>query len=183
MSLQGINGIAAAHFTDVGINTTVIASVLSVHSIVLCSSKFLAGFSYDKLGLRITLLICELFGVCSFAALAFSGSTSIGIALAFAWGAMSALALPLETVMVPLVAADLFGEKEYPKIMGIFVSINTAGFAFGTPVANLIFDICGTYRPVLMVIAAAMLAMMVGFHFIIKSANAQRKDLEKAVNN
>ena len=162
-----------------GIDTGAIATVLSVHSVVLCTSKFLAGVSYDKLGLRVTLIICELFGICSFVALALSSSAMIG--MAYAWAAMSALALPLETVMVPLIAADLFGEKEYPRIMGIFVSINTAGFAFGTPVANLIYDFCGTYRPVLYVIAGAMLAMIFGFHFIIKAANAEKKALEDSV--
>ena len=111
MGLQGINGIAAAHLGDVGIDKGVIATVLSVHSVVLCFSKFLAGFSYDKLGLRKTLLICEFCGVCSFVTLALSGNAGAGIVFAFTWGAISALALPLETVMVPLIAADLFGEN------------------------------------------------------------------------
>ena len=175
MGLQGINGIAAAHLGDVGIDKGVIATVLSVHSVVLCFSKFLAGFSYDKLGLRKTLLICEFCGVCSFVTLALSGNAGAGIVFAFTWGAISALALPLETVMVPLIAADLFGEKDNARIMGIFVSVNTAGFAFGTPVANAIFDIAGTYVPVLYVIAAAMLAIMVGFWFILNAVEKEKK--------
>lgn len=175
MGLQGINGIAAAHLGDVGIDKGVIASVLSVHSVVLCFSKFLAGFSYDKIGLQKTLLICEFCGVCSFVTLALSGNAGAGIIFAFTWGAVSALALPLETVMVPLIAADLFGEKDNARIMGIFVSVNTAGFAFGTPVANAIFDIFGTYVPVLYVIAGAMLAIMIGFCFIIRAAEKEKK--------
>lgn len=175
MGLQGINGIAGTHLKDVGIDKGVVASILSVHSVVLCFSKFLAGFSYDKLGLRRTLLICEFCGVCSFVALALSGSAGTGIVFAFVWGAVSALALPLETVMVPLIAADLFGEKDHARLMGIFVSINTAGFAFGTPVANAIFDIAGTYVPVLYAIAVAMLAIMVGFWFIINATEKEQK--------
>jgi len=177
MGLQGINGIAGTHLKDVGIDKGVVASILSVHSVVLCFSKFLAGFSYDKLGLRRTLLICEFCGVCSFVALALSGSAGTGIVFAFVWGAVSALALPLETVMVPLIAADLFGEKDHARLMGIFVSINTAGFAFGTPVANAIFDIAGTYVPVLYAIAAAMLAIMVGFWFIINATEKEQARL------
>lgn len=182
MALQGINGIAAAHLGDVGIDKGVIASVLSVHSIVLCSSKFLAGLSYDKLGLRKTLLICEFCGVCSFLTLAYSGSGSWGTAFAFAWGAFSALALPLETVMVPLIAADLFGEQDHARIMGIFVSVNTAGFAFGAPACNAIFDVIGTYVPMLLVIACAMLAIMAGFHFIIKAADKEHAALTEGAN-
>ena len=175
MGLQGITGIAGTHLKDVGIDKGMVASVLSAHSVVLCFSKFLAGFSYDKIGLRKTLLICEFCGVCSFVALALAGGSGAGVIFAFAWGALAALALPLETVMVPLIAADLFGEKDNARIMGIFVSVNTAGFAFGTPVANAIFDIFGTYNPALYIIAGAMLAIMVGFWFIINAAEKEKK--------
>ncbi len=175
MGLQGITGIAGTHLKDVGIDKGMVASVLSAHSVVLCFSKFLAGFSYDKIGLRKTLLICEFCGVCSFVALALAGGSGTGVIFAFAWGALAALALPLETVMVPLIAADLFGEKDNARIMGIFVSVNTAGFAFGTPVANAIFDLFGTYNPALYIIAGAMLAIMVGFWFIINAAEKEKQ--------
>ena len=180
MSLQGINGIAAAHLGDVGMNKNIVATVLSVHSVVLCISKLLAGFSYDKLGLRRTLLICELFGVLSFLALAFSGSDSIGVTNAIAWSVLSALAMPLETVMVPLIAADMFGEKDFSKMVGIFVSMNTAGYAFGTPVANLIFDQCGTYTPMLLLTATIMLLIAGSFWFIINTAERVRKQIVTA---
>jgi MFS family permease len=183
MGLQGITGIAGTHLKDVGIDKGLVATILSTHSVVLCGSKFLAGLSYDKLGLRKTLLICEFCGVCSFVALALSGSSSAGTALAFAWSALAALSLPLETVLVPLIAADLFGDKEFAKIMGIFVSVNTAGFAFGTPTANAIFDIFGTYTPALYIIAGAMLAIMVGFWFIINASEKEKKKLVAVEEN
>lgn len=177
MSLQGINGIAGAHLGDVGIDTGFVATVMSIHSIVLCGSKLFAGFSYDKLGLRYSLMICELFGVLSFVALALAGSDGFGIGCAVAWGALSSMALPLETVMVPLIAADLFGEKEYAKLVGLFVSINTAGYALGTPLANVIFDIWKTYVPVLFIFAGIMLCMVVAFVFITGAAEKTRKQV------
>ena len=183
MSLQGINGIAAAHLGDVGMDKGIVATVLSVHSVVLCMSKLLAGFSYDKLGLRRTLLICELFGVLSFLALAFSGSDSVGTANAIAWSVLSALAMPLETVMVPLIAADMFGEKDFSKMVGIFVSMNTAGYAFGTPVANLIFDQCGTYKPMLLLTASIMVLIAGSFWFIINAAGHLRRQIVSVEGN
>lgn len=174
MSLQGINGIAAAHLSDVGIRTGFVATVLSIHSVALCGSKLFAGFSYDKLGLRFTILVCELFGIGSFLTLAFSNGTPAGMGCAVAWAIMSALALPLETVMVPLIAADLFGEKDFSKLMGIFVSVNTAGYAFGTPIANLIFDRKGSYMPVLYLIAGLMAVVMIGVQYVITAANKTR---------
>ena len=177
MSLQGINGIAGSHLKDVGIDTGFVATVMSIHSIVLCGSKLFAGFSYDKLGLRYSLMICEMFGVLSFIALALAGSSGFGIGCAVAWGALASMALPLETVMVPLIAADLFGEKEYPKLVGLFVSINTAGYALGTPLANVIFDIFKTYVPVLYIFAGVMLCMIVGFVFITGASEKTRKQV------
>lgn len=174
MSLQGINGIAAAHLGDVGIDAGFVATVLSLHSIVLCGSKFLAGFSYDKLGLRVTLIICELFALLSFLALALSGIGSFGMICAAAWGVLSSMALPLETVMVPLIAADLFGERDFSKLVGIFVSLNTAGYALGSPTANLIYDVCGTYLPMLYMIALIMLVIIFAFSFIIDAAGKVR---------
>lgn len=177
MCLQGINGIAAAHLGDVGVDKGVVATVLSVLSVGLCISKLLAGISYDKLGLQATLLICECFGVLSFLALAVSDNSNFGITAAIAWAVLSSLALPLETVMVPLIAADMFGEKDFSKMVGIFVSVNTAGYAFGTPVANLIFDQCGTYKPMLFMTALTMLLIAGGFWFITNAAGRVRKQI------
>lgn len=177
MSLQGINGIAAAHFGDVGMDKNFVATVLSIHSIVLCGSKFLAGFSYDKLGLRVTLIICEVCGLLSFLAMALAGADAFGMGCAAVWGVLSALALPLETVMVPLITADLFGEQDFSKLVGIFVALNTAGYAFGTPTFNLFYDILETYVPVFYLIVPIMLATIVSFHFIIKTAEKLRQQL------
>ena len=66
--------------------------------------------------------------------------------MAMIYGVLSSLAMPLETVMLPLITADLFGEKVYSKLLGIIVSINTAGYALGAPIFNLVYDACGTYQ-------------------------------------
>lgn len=83
--------------------------------------------------------------------------------------------------MVPLIAADLFGEREFSKMVGIFVSVNTAGYALGTPLFNLVYDICGSYLPVFCTIIPVMLLIAVSFHFIINSADAIRRQQEQNV--
>jgi MFS family permease len=91
--------------------------------------------------------------------------------------------MPLETVMVPLIAADMFGEKDFYKMVGIFVSINTAGYAFGTPIANLIFDQFGTYKPMLFLTAILMLMIAVSFYFIINVAERVRTQVMQTPNS
>lgn len=175
MSLQGIHGIAATHMYDVGLNTDYVSTVLSISSLVLAVSKFLVGFSYDKFGLRATLTICDLFGFGAFVCLAYAAPTGVGQGLAMGYGVMASLALPLETVMVPLIAADLFGEKDFPKLLGIFVSLNTAGYALGTPVANLVFESTGSYQPILLFCGIVMVAIALVFQFVLNASDRQRK--------
>ena len=181
MSLQGIHGIAATHMYDMGLDKNYVATVLSVSSLVLTCSKFLVGFSYDKLGLRVTVTVSEIFGSAAFLCLAFvNGTTLLSNGLAMGYGVMASLALPLETVLVPLIAADLFGEKEFAKLLGIFVSLNTAGYALGTPVANLVFEAFGSYSPVLILFGVMMLIITVVFQFIMHGAKKARLQVKEA---
>lgn len=172
MCLQGIHGIAGTHMkNDMKINSDFVATVLSVSSLVLTCAKFLAGISYDKLGLRKTLLVCQLCGMGSFLCLALCGESGIGRGLAMGYGVLSPLSLPLETVLVSLMAADLFGEKDYSKLLGIFVGFNYAGYGVGGFVCNLFYDLTGSYVTFLLITAAAMLGIAVAFQFIINAAN------------
>jgi predicted MFS family arabinose efflux permease len=51
------------------------------------------------------------------------------------------------SVMLPLFASAFFGNKSFDKTVGIFVSACNAGMAIGTPMANIIFDHTGNYKP------------------------------------
>ena len=175
LSLQGINGISATHMKYAGVDGTYLATVLSVHSVVLACSKFLAGFSYDKLGLRRTLIFCETCGCVAFICLAFCSSSALGSGLAMGYSVLASLAMPLETVIVPLIAADLFGEKAFSKLMGIFVAFNYAGYAVGGYACNLVYDFTHSYVPVLIAMGILMVIIAVAFQFILTAADKTRK--------
>lgn len=174
MALQGIHGIAATHMYDVGLDKGYVATVLSICSLVLACSKFLVGFSYDKLGLRLTVTACDLFACAAFLCLALV-NTAGGNIFAMSYGILAPLALPLETVLVPLIAADLFGEKEFAKMLGIFVSLNVAGYALGTPLCNLVYERFSTYAPILIVFSILMVAIAVVFQFIMNGATREQR--------
>ena len=63
------------------------------------------------------------------------------------------------------------------------VSINTAGYAFGTPIANLIFDVSGTYKPMLFLTALLMLMIAVSFCFIMNAADRVRSQVMLRANS
>lgn len=149
MILQSATGVSSAHMKDCGIDPAFIATALSAHSVALALAKMYTGFSFDRFGLRVTLLVCYVFTVAAMVILAFVSNN----AMAMAYSVISSFALPLETIMVPLIAMDLFGQKAYARMMGLFVSFNTAGYALGAPLINVMFDLTGSYRSILLILA------------------------------
>lgn len=175
--LQGTGGIAKAHMKDVGIDATFIASVLSFSSLTLACFKFLTGFVYDKLGLRFTSTMCSLTAAIVTFMLAFLTNSTLGMILALVYCIFKSLALPLETIMLPIYAADLFGEHSYEKILGIFVSVNVTGYALGSPVLNLCYDLLGTYKPMLIACAVIMVCVTVVMQYVITKAHKMRAEV------
>ena len=184
MVLQSVNGVGAAHMRDVGLDPAFVANVWSIHSLVLAGAKFFTGFLYDKKGMRITILFCQILALASILSMIFVGATPAGKTLAAVYCIISSFALPLETIMVPLIASDLFGEKAYAKIMGILLAFNTGGYAVGSPLTNLVYDRTGSYVPMFYVLLGIMAVVIVLFQLALRRAELVRAEVEKdAFNN
>jgi MFS family permease len=80
--------------------------------------------------------------------------------------------------MLPIFAGELFGEKSYDKVLGIICSVNTAGYAVGIPLANLCYDIFGTYNIALYISAGLMLLATIIKQFVITESKKERLSLE-----
>ena len=178
--LQGITGIAKAHMRDVGLTAEYVAYAMSFHSLALAGFKFLTGVIYDKTGLRFTTSMCSITASVVMLLLALITNSPTGMAIAMIYSIFSSLALPLETIMLPIYASDLFGEHSYEKVLGIFVSVNVTGYALGTPAVNLCFDIVGTYTPILYVCAGIMLAVTLVMQYVITKAHDMRVEVAAA---
>ena len=175
LTLNGITGISAAHMGDVGLDPAYVATVVSCHSLSLAGFKFLSGFLYDRFGLRVTVAISMLTGVGVMITLASVTNSPLGMVLAMIYGIFSALALPLETVMLPIFAGDLFGQRSYNKMLGIIVSVNTAGYAAGSLFMNICYDMLGSYRSALLIAACMMACVLISFQLIITAAYREKK--------
>ena len=80
--------------------------------------------------------------------------------------------------MLPLYASDLFGEKSFAKVLGIFVSVNVAGYALGAPLLNLCYDVLGTYVPSLVAVGLIMSVVFVLLQFVITAAHKEQARIE-----
>ena len=119
MILQGIYGVGAPLLEDAGLEPEYVSLILSVSSIVLTFFKFGVGFVYDRKGLRTTSNICFGASIVVVLLLLNVNDTNLGKILAMAYSIAISMALPLETVMLPIYAADLFGEDSYNKVQGL----------------------------------------------------------------
>ena len=173
--IQGTYGIVAMHLKDVGIDYGAVKGLLSFSSLILATAKFMTGFVYDKKGLRIASGFCTVIAIATTFLLALVKGDSTGFILAVIYSAISPFAMPLETIMLPIYALDLFGNKSYAKILGIFVSVNVSGFALGAPVMNLCYDIWGSYVPALIIVGCIMAAVFVLLQFVISAAHKEQK--------
>ena len=176
MVLQSVYGIAAPLFEDSGISSNNVANILSLSSMLLFVTKFGVGFIYDKTGVRHTSTICYSSAIIAVALLLLVSESS-NLLLAYGYTAFVALALPLETIMLPIYARELFGEKRFNEALGIFVSINTAGYAVGAPLANLCFDLFGNYNICLYISTALMLLALCTVHIVLCVAKRKHETM------
>ena len=103
-----------------------------------------------------------------------SGS-ALGKVIAMTYAVFAGLALPLQTVLLPLMAGDMFRNEDYSKVLGIFTAANSIGFLLGNTLANFCFDLFGTYRHILITDGILMVAISAGFVFAYQKLTASRK--------
>ena len=175
ISLQSIGSITIVYMTDLGLSSGFIAATATISSLTLTFSKILVGYTYDKRGLRFALLICQFSAIIAFTMKGIMTNSTIGMILAIIATVLSNVALPLETVMIPLLTNDLFGSASYHKVLGIYMAMNSLGLCLGSPLGDLYYDIFGTYKPCFWFFVLLMVVTTVAFQFVIYAANKDKK--------
>ena len=182
MVLQGLGGIAVPHMYDIGMDVDFVALIASMGGLVLTCTKFLTGYFYDKFGIKVSMNIALISAFVSMAILAFLENTPLGRTMAVIRTLIGGFATPLETVMLPIFAAEYFGNKPFDKLIGIFVSVSAAGFAVGAPFGNLCYDVFGDYKPAFITFALLMAVVAVALQFVLKAAHRDKKRILDALS-
>jgi len=175
ISLQSIGSISIVYMTDLGLPTTFIATTATVSSLCLTCTKILVGVTYDKRGLRFTLLFCQFAAIIAFLMKAILTNSTEGMILAMIASVLATIATPLETVMIPLLSNDLFGSASYNKVLGIFMAMNSLGLCLGSPLGDLYFDLFGTYRPCFWFFSILLAVVAVGYLLVIRAVYKDKK--------
>ena len=127
ISLQSVGGVGLVYMADIGMEAGFIATTATVFSLCLTFSKILVGMTYDKKGLRTTLMMCQVATLGCFLLCALLTNTTVGKVMAMSARILEALAIPIETVMIPLLVGDLFGSASYNKVLGVLYAMTSLG--------------------------------------------------------
>ena len=182
IALQSIGSITIVYMTDLGIDPAFVAILATVGSLTLTFSKMLVGVSYDKWGLRVALLICQIAALVTFVLKGLLTDSTIGMIFAVVATVLSNIALPLETVMIPLLTNDLFGSASYSKILGILMAMNSLGLCLGSPWGEFLRRVTGSYRSCFWFFSIVLVVVIVTFQFVLRSANKQKSAILAAEN-
>lgn len=174
VAINCVGSSSTAHLLDRGIDKTAVVNSVSIGSLVVVLSKTATGVVFDRLGLRLTSLFCQLCTVASIVLLLFVSNGSAAMVYQVVW----AIGLPLNTVVLPLIAKECFGLKSYAFLMGLMVSVNSLGSVISPPIMNFIFDTTGTYRSGLISMLCLMVFSTIVMQFVITAAHKERKKIE-----
>ena len=167
---------------DVGMNASFVAMIVSMSGVVLSVSKITVGFLYDRVGIRLTMNICFVCAIISMSGLIILSNSQSGKIIAVVREIAGCFALPLETVMLPLFANELFGNRNFDKFVGMFVSASCAGFAVGYPFGNVLYDIFGNYKIAITVFICMMVFSAISMQFVLTAAKNDKKKAQSAEN-
>lgn len=171
--LQAMSSTSKPHMYDVGLDKNYVMTVYMIHSIILLLAKILSGISYDKLGIRITMAMCTVSSFLAIGSLALMAQTSV--VLPWVYGIFSSFALPIETVLIPLIALQLFGKTSYSRIMGYYLALTTLGSAVGIPIINVFYDTQGTYKNIFIIMVIALTLNGIVMQLAMLRADKDRK--------
>ena len=175
IGLQSVGTITLVYFADVGLPAGYIATIATASSLSLTVTKILVGTVYDKRGLRFTIYMCLFAATAAFIMKLFVNNSVMGMIFAMVSTVIVVFATPMETVMLPLITNDLFGSASYEKVFGVLAAANSLGLCLGSPLADVYYDIAGTYKPCFWFFAGVFVFVAVGYTFVIRAAHKDRK--------
>ncbi|MBO7215337.1 MAG: MFS transporter [Clostridia bacterium] len=173
--LTGVVGNYAAHFTDRGVSSERLNVIAGIYTTFLAVFKFLKGIMYDRFGLRITITSDFVAALLSIMIMLFIDGSFTGFVLGVICSVLFGIAIPLETVLLPIYSKDLFGEKSFAKVLGVFVSLNQVGYAVGDPIMNSFYSLTGSYDLGIIVCGILILITIILLQFVISSANKLKR--------
>lgn len=156
------------HAVDIGIPTTIAASLISILAGGGLIGKLTAGFISEKIGARLALSACLVLATLALIWLQFSRDVWTLYLFAAVFGVAYGGVVPLQN----LIPAELFGLKFLGIILATIFLLGTIGGAIGPVLAGSIFDVTGSYR-LAFLIAVILCALAIILSLILLRSNGK----------
>lgn len=176
-ALTSIGSLVPPHLTDIGFDPTFVSSALSLLSIGLAICKPLVGIFYDRFGIKTAINTCFIASLIAKLLLFIITVSPIGKVLTILYCLLSALATPLETVMISILTLDLFGEKCLKKTLAVTSALFALGQALNPPLLNLSYDIANNYNFSFIITTILSVVIIVLMNISITSLKRKSKEL------
>ena len=149
----------------VGFDAVAIAKYISLYSFVAIIGKLVLGHIFDRFGpvagmlfgggTFFLYLLCFIF---------VSGSSTMLYVAAIMYGFGTCTA----TVAIPIITTQVFGAKNYSELYGFLSAFTMTGSAIGSSGIGLMYDLSGSYKPALWILAILILVAIAAVAVCIK---------------
>ena len=163
------------YMQDCGMSTTRASKIYGTMMLMLGVIKLGMGALCDLIGPKRVALICH--GACA-------AGLVLVMVLPKSDGAMICalmvydLAIPLTTMMFPLLSMDLFGYQAQSQYIGTIMAMTSAGNIISAPLANAVRDVTGSYTPAFWGVAIGAVALIGVYLVLFAMTDRDRKNME-----
>ena len=165
------------YMQDCGMSATQTSRIYGTMMLVMGFVKLGMGALCDAIGPKKVVLISQ-------------GACAAGLVLVMVLpktdGAMIAallvydLAVPVTTMMFPLLSVDLFGYQAQSQYIGTIMAMTSAGSIVAAPMVNAVRDAVGSYEPAFWATAIVATAMLGVYLLLFAVVSRDRKRMEVA---
>jgi len=166
--------VVVPHLQGRGLSAMQASTMQSVMLFCLAGSKILTGYLCDVIGAKKVSMLC--LGLLAVALVLLA--TSNGVVFAAVAVVVYALALPVTTITIPLLASCLFGYQAQNQYNGIFIAMVSGASMIAGPISNATYDELGSYTPVFFVAAGLTVVLMGVYLLMYRLADKDRTKLE-----
>lgn len=163
------------YLQDCGMDLTVAASVSSLCLFALVGTKFGCGWLSDCLGAKKVTMVCVIATCASLLMLANVTNYLSACCAAL----MLSVAAPLNGLMAPLLARELFGYQVTGTGTGIIIASIPASNMIAQTLANILYDTIGSYKPIFRTMAIVAVGCMGLYLTLFKMAKRDRNKFER----
>lgn len=164
------SGVIVVHFQDIGYTPEDAAMFQSLLMLCLAVAKLAAGGLCDKIGAKAVTILCM---ICAVVGQILLSSTTERTLCAIGVGVFS-VGMCMTSILIPLLAAPLFGYRACISVNGIFLAMSSLGGMIASPVSNILYDTLGSYNPVFR-IAAVSNTVLIGIYLLLFAAAKRDK--------